>query len=99
MTTTTTTTPRPLTIPDAVTIADIIRWCQTCARLTWLDDRGDLAHGTARSIGDERGGFAGPTDDVRDCHVRITTAAGWEWFVPMADVIARHRAGTMVQDR
>jgi hypothetical protein len=89
---------RALTIADAVTIADVISWCQHNARLAWVDHRGDVACGTARSIGDERGNLLGADDDVRDGFVHITTAAGWEWFVPMADVMAWHRAGMMVRD-
>lgn len=91
-------TDRILTIADAVALADVVRWVQCNARLRWLDDRGEIAEGTARSIGDDRGNFLASTDDVRDAYVRITTAMGWEWFPRMAEVIERHRAGTMVRD-
>jgi hypothetical protein len=88
----------PLTIADAVTLADVIRWCQENARLAWVDDRGDIAYGTARSIGDHYGAFLAGTRDVRDAFVRITTEDGWEWFPRMTDVMARHQAGTMLRD-
>jgi hypothetical protein len=88
---------RTLTIADAVALADIISWCQRNARLAWLDERDELAYGTARSIGDSLGNFLTNGDDVRDAFVRITTAMGFEWFVPMSDVLARHQAGTMVE--
>jgi len=81
-----------------VTLADVIGWCQTNARLAWIDERGDIRRGTARSIGDDQGLFLASGVDVRDSHVRITTADGWEWFVPMADIIAHHQAGTMVRE-
>jgi len=87
-----------LTLADTVTMCDVIRWCQTNARLLWMDDRGDIRQGTARSIGDDRGAFLASGADVRGSFVRITTAEGWEWFAPMADVIARHQAGTMVRE-
>jgi hypothetical protein len=44
-------TDRILTIADAVALADVVRWVQCNARLRWLDDRGEIAEGTARSIG------------------------------------------------
>lgn len=89
---------RTLTIPDVIALAEIARWCQTTARLTWLDDRGDLAYGTARSIGDQNGGLLARCEDVRDAFLRITTAAGFEWFLPVAVAIVRQQAGTMVAD-
>jgi hypothetical protein len=89
---------RPLTIADAIAIGDVLTWCQRNARLRWLTDNGDIAEGTARSVGDASGNFLRSTDDVRDSFVRITTATGWEWFPRMAEVIERHQAGTMVRD-
>lgn len=90
-------TERILTVGEAVNLATIIGWAQGNLRLSWLDDRGDVAEGTARSIGDEQGNFLNGTDDVRDGFLRITTASGFEWFVPMADVLDRVQQGTMVQ--
>jgi hypothetical protein len=89
---------RVLTVADLVSMAEIAGWCQRCLPLVWLADDGssELVYGTARSIGDERGNFLHPLDDVRDAFVRITMRSGWEWFVPMADVMARQQAGTMV---
>lgn len=86
----------PLTIDTAVALAEVIRWCQTTARLTYLDSRGDVAHGTARCIGDANGNFLGRGEDVRFAYVRITTEMGWEWFVSITEVIDRYKAGTMV---
>ena len=92
-------TDRILTINEVTSLAEIVGWCQRNDRLMWLDDRGDVAYGTARSIGDERGNFLARGDDVRDAYVRITTAMGWEWFVLVAEVIERQQAGTMVRDQ
>lgn len=88
---------RTLTLTEAVELATVIGWAQRNARLRWLDDRGDIHEGTARSIGDDRGMFTQGAD-VRDCHLRITTAMGFEWFVPMSDVISRVHGSTMVAD-
>ncbi len=88
-----------LTLDHALALADVIRWAQSNARLRWLDQNTrEIEAGTARSIGDERGNFLAYGDDVRDAYLRITTARGWEWFVPMADVMAFIARGEMVRD-
>jgi hypothetical protein len=88
---------RTLTLSATVRLAVIIGWAQRNTRLRWLDERGDIATGTARSIGDERGNFLTATDDVRDGFLRITTSAGWEWFVPIAEVLARVEQETIAE--
>jgi hypothetical protein len=90
---------RILTIQDTTALAEIIGWCQRTDRLMWLDDRGDVAYGTARSIGDANGNFLAAGEDVRDAYVRITTAMGFEWFVLVAEVMVRQQEGTMVRER
>jgi hypothetical protein len=52
--------------------------------------------GTARSIGDDCGNFAGRDDDVRDCSLRVTTDAGIEVFWPVAELIADVHTGMFV---
>lgn len=93
-----TTTTRTLNIREAVNLGIALSWTQRNARLQWVDDRGNLGEGIARCVGDMNGNFAGPDDDVRDCYMRITTTGGFEWFVPMSDVLDRIVAGTMVED-
>jgi hypothetical protein len=95
---TTETETRVLTVHDAILIGDIAEWAIHNSKLLWLDDRGEVQTGTARSIGDNQGNLLGRGVDVRDAFLRITTAMGWEWFVPMAEVIERHRIGTMMPD-
>jgi hypothetical protein len=85
---------RVLTIGDAVTLTE---WAQKNSRLMWLDHRGEPAKGTARSIGDVVGNFT-PEKDVRDAFLRITTAMGFEWFLPMEQAMAMQREGTLVAD-
>ena len=57
-----------------------------------------MAEGTVRSLGDENGGFLTDTDDVRAAHVRITTSMGFEWFVPMRELVTMLDAGEIGED-
>jgi hypothetical protein len=77
----------------------VVSWASQCQRVNYLDQRGDLTYGTVRSIGDDRGNFLSLGTDIRDSHVRITTAMGFEWFPTMADITSRIAAGTMAADR
>ena len=88
-----------LTLRDALDLSTIIRWAQSNAIVRWLDDRNEVQSGTVRSIGDERGNFLRADDEVRDSFVRITTSSGWEWFVPMKDILRLVRNDMMVRDK
>jgi hypothetical protein len=91
------TTLGPVTVQLATHLAAIVSAAQRGARVAWLhDDR--VGYGTARSIGDEGGGFARADEDIRNCHLRVTTDLGFELFVPMSDVLARYADGTFVLD-
>lgn len=89
---------RPLTIADAVALAGVIDWAIHNRTILWLNDRNEVERGTARSIGDVNGNFLAQGEDVRDAFLRVTTASGWEWFVPMSDVLARNGRGEMVPE-
>jgi hypothetical protein len=53
--------------------------------------------GTARSIGNDRGGFAGADDDIRDQYLRVTLRIGLETFLPMRELIAKVPSGEFVE--
>jgi len=84
-----------LSLRDAVAISTVVNWAVKGAKLRWVND--GIHEGTARSIGDENGNFLSADDDVRDAHFRITTSMGWEWFVPMVDVVKMVRNSEMVE--
>jgi hypothetical protein len=87
---------RPLTVSDTVALAAICSAAQRSTRIARLLDTGDIFTGTARSIGDENGGFAGPQDDIRDMYLRVTST--FEHFLPIAELIDEVKAGTFVTD-
>jgi hypothetical protein len=99
------TTTRPITIHGALALAAIVETAVHGSRVAWLTGAdgvaygtGDVAYGTARSIGDESGNFARDDQDIRDCHLRITTDRGFEWFPPVADVLRWYADGLFVVD-
>lgn len=87
-----------LTVSDLVALAAIVDAVQRNARVGWLMPNGDVATGTVRSLGDERGGFIGSGEDVRDAFVRITTSSGWEVFAPIAKVAEQYAKSAFVID-
>lgn len=76
---------RILTITEVHQLSELARMAQTNARVAWIDEEnGNTTQtGTARSIGDENGNFLNEKDDVRDAFFRITTAMGFELFMPV----------------
>jgi len=89
-----TTTYPPLTVRDALDIAAICEAAIHGRRVAWLNERGDVMDGIARSIGDERGSFAGPDDDIRGCYLRVS--ATFEHFLPVADLMNLINTGQFV---
>jgi hypothetical protein len=83
-----------LTISDTVALSTIIEAAVHGSKVRWLNPAGDVMEGVARSIGDEKGNFAGPKDDIRDCFLRIS--AMFEYFLPVSDLIPMVQAGTFV---
>jgi hypothetical protein len=76
----------PLTIRQAVDLATICEAAIHSWHVARLVDN-NIIEGTARSIGDDRGYFAGPEDDIRDCYLRVTTRSGFEAFWPVAELV------------
>ena len=83
---TTTNEPRILTLSLTATLGELLTAVRAGNKCRWLAPNGDIATGVLRSIGDERGNFAGPDDDIRDCFVRVSSML--ELFFPVMDVIA-----------
>lgn len=93
----TTSSTQVLSITDAVDLGVVVNAAIRTARVVRCLDGGLLVRsGTARSIGDDCGNFAGRDDDVRDCSLRVTTDAGFEAFWPVAELIAEVRSGLFV---
>jgi len=89
-----------LNLSDLVALEVVCRAAQTCARVKWLTDDGDIVSGTARHLvrsADDIGFITGE-DDVRECVLRITTSSGWEVFLPMRDLMAKVKVGEFVID-
>lgn len=84
-----------LTVRDALSIAAICEASIKCSKVARLMD-GDIITGTARSIGDAHGNFAGPDDDIRDMYLRVTTTSGFEAFWSMWELIPLHQSGEFV---
>lgn len=63
-----------------------------------LRANGDIAEGTARSIGNDTGGFARNSEDVSECFLRVTMVSGWDEFWPVADLMEQVRSGEFVCD-
>ena len=85
----------PLTVRNAIALSTL---CEAAIH-TWKVARlidGDVIVGLARSIGDERGNFAGSNDDIRGEHLRVTTLSGFEAFWPVADLIDEVHSGFFV---
>src|SRR5487761_1539313 len=89
----TTSSAQVLSISDAVDLGVIVDSAVRTARVARLLDGGLLVRGTARSIGDDCGNFAGRDDDVRDCFLRVTTDSGLEVFWSVAELIPEVSTG------
>jgi hypothetical protein len=81
--------------PDTVeALGAIVAAWRTGAKVARVTDRG-VIKGTARMIGDTNGSRAW-SDDIRDCHLRVTTVGGWEEFWPIAELIPEVASGEFV---
>ncbi len=87
-------TERILTISEAVDLGAIVS-ATNWSRVARLID-GHVHVGTARSIGDENGNFAGRNDDVRDCYLRVTLDTGFEAFWLVSELMGEVRSGYFV---
>lgn len=86
---------KPLTMTDAVHLEIVLSAAQGnkyVARL--IDDK--VVHGTARSIGDERGNFLTNQEDIRDGYLRVSGT--FEFFWPVAELMDEAGEGTFVTD-
>jgi hypothetical protein len=93
---------KPLTIADTCALADIVRACQGCQRVGWVDpdirDGHELLTGTMRSIGDDSGNFLRADEDVRGTGVtvRVTMDSGLEHFMPIARMVALYHDSLLI---
>lgn len=85
-----------LTVPIAICISKIITGCQTNSRCKWSNPGDDIIEGTMRSIGAENGNFQIPSGDVRDGFVRITSLMGFDYFIPVMNIVGRMEEMTFV---
>lgn len=86
---------------DALALGQIIDATHLGAPVARVcDDHPDgVIYGTARHIVvDERAGFPGSGNDVRDCLLRVTTSSGFEAFWPVHELINEYQHGTFVLD-
>lgn len=83
----------PLTVRGTLHLAKICEAAIGTKKVVWLTSTGDVAEGTARSIGDERGNFLREDEDIRDGFLRITSTSGWEIFEPVSRLADLVRQG------
>jgi hypothetical protein len=88
----------PLTMHDLIALETIGSVASASSRVRWLLDSGDIAEGTARSIGDERGNFLRSDEDIRDGYLRITSVQGFDYFLPVTDLMKMVHAGEFARD-
>lgn len=79
--------PRILTTTDAVHLSMVLDAAQRNAHVARLTNA-LVVRGTARSIGDAVGNFAGASQDVRDCYLRVTVSPGIEAFWLVSELMA-----------
>jgi len=82
-----------MTIEETIQAAEILRAAQTTAKVAYLLESGDVAYGTARSVGNDRGAFARNGEDVRDLFLRVTTQSGLEAFLPVRELMPKVSSG------
>jgi hypothetical protein len=90
---------QPLSVGDATTIGMILHAAQTGQHVARLTPSGDVLVGIARHVvtSDTTAAFPHPTDDVRNCYLRVTSTSGFgEYFWPMTELIAEHQDQTFV---
>lgn len=90
---------RVLTVSEAVGLGMIMQAAQRGAVVARVMDVPDgFVWGTARSVGDERGVFARPGEDVRDCFLRVTLSSGFEAFWPVTVLVEEYSQSLFVVD-
>lgn len=87
-----------LTIDTATSLAEIIGAAVRGAKVGLLLESGDILKGIARSIGDEQGYFLRGGQDVREAFLRITSISGFEHFIPVMDLVEKHKINEFVVD-
>ena len=87
---------RPLTRSDAVALATIVEAAIHGTYVGRATESGDVMHGTARSIGNQTGGFATERDDIRDEYLRVTLSTGFDAFWPVAELMTEVNSGMFV---
>jgi hypothetical protein len=90
----------PLGIGDAFALGDLLNAITAHKRVKWLDADGEIREGELRHVvaGATDWGFLRGDEDVRDAHVRVTTAAGIETTFAVRDAMSLLRDGGMVFD-
>jgi len=92
---------RTLTVADLTALTEVARAAMQSAKVTYLDEGGDIVNGTARSfvVDPARPVFLGRDDDVRDAYLWVTTVQGFEAF-PAVRHLAKmvHEGGFIIND-
>jgi hypothetical protein len=81
-----------LNMRDLTSLQMVAEAAERSSRVSWLDGD-DVREGTARSIGDQRGNFLRTDEDVRDGFLRITSVTGFDYFLPVTQVMIMVREG------
>lgn len=92
---------RPLSLRDALALSAIVECAVKNIYVARLIPDGENAaglvvEGTSRSIGDLNANFAADDDDIRDCHLRVTTISGFEAFWLVSTLMEEYHQGTFV---
>lgn len=75
-----------LTVSDLVSLTEIAKAAQQSAKVSYLNETGDIITGTARAFVQDpsRPYFLGRDHDVRDAYLWVTTDHGFETFPSVA---------------
>jgi hypothetical protein len=93
---------RTLDSSYVLALADLVNGVRGSTRVRWMAEWafGGVAEGTLRHFTAESGsaGFQRDGQDLRDAHLRVTTNAGMEVWLSVAEAVEMLSVGTMVVD-
>jgi len=83
----------PLTSMALMGLADVLNGITRNAKVRRYMPDGRIVEGILRHLDGEGGGRR--PEDIRDCHVRVTTVSGFETWWPMAELARQSQVGEL----
>lgn len=89
---------RVLNVHHVTALATIVQWAQAGSKIKFMYEGSDvIREGIVRSIGDDQFNFINLETDVRDAYVRITGVNGFDYALPVTDVMRWVHEGRIVE--